>query len=116
MTSFCPLGGGGGSVDRGFLSWSTRVRRWTMDDVRTIVERRLAAAFDAVAAGADPVLRTSDRADLQANGAIALARAAGRPPAEIARDVVEALDIADICREVEISGNGFINLTYAEEF
>src|ERR1017187_7667447 len=82
-----------------------------MPDVRSAIEQRLAAAFDAVHAGADPVLRPSDRADLQANGALPLAKVLGRSPAEIARSVVEELDIADLCDEVEVSGNGFINLT-----
>ena len=82
-----------------------------------IVERRLAAAFDAVAPGADPVLRPSERADLQANGAIAVARRLGREPGRgRPSEVVERLDVADVCDEVEVSGNGFINLTYADEF
>jgi hypothetical protein len=35
---------------------------------------RLQAAFDTVQAGADPVLRTSDRGDYQSNGVMALAK------------------------------------------
>jgi arginyl-tRNA synthetase len=85
-------------------------------DVRNEVEQRLARAFDGVRPGADPVLRPSDRADLQANGALALARELHRPPVEIARDVVDRLDVDGICSEVEVSGNGFINLTYADDF
>src|SRR5580658_4224695 len=87
-----------------------------MDAVRTVLEQRLARAFDAVHAGADPVLRPSDRADLQANGALPLAKLLGRSPAEIARSVVEQLDIADLCDEVEVSGNGFINLTLSTAY
>src|ERR1700728_96839 len=87
-----------------------------MDDVRSVIERRLVRAFDAVAPGADPVLRPSDRADLQANGALALAKALGRPPVDIARSVLEALDVSDLCDEVEVSGNGFINLTFSSDF
>jgi arginyl-tRNA synthetase len=87
-----------------------------MPDVRRILEHRLALAFDAIHPGADPVLRPSDRADLQANGALALAKVLGRPPHEIARSVVEELDVADLCDEVEVSGNGFINLTFSSEF
>ena len=87
-----------------------------MPDVRSAIEQRLAAAFDAVHAGADPVLRPSDRADLQANGALPLAKVLGRAPAEIARSVVEQLDIADLCDEVEVSGNGFINLTLSTRY
>jgi arginyl-tRNA synthetase len=87
-----------------------------MDDVRTVLEQRLARAFDEVLPGSDPVLRPSGRADLQANGAIAAAKTLGRPPADVARQVVEALEVADICAEVEVSGNGFINLTYSSRF
>src|ERR1700728_3128600 len=87
-----------------------------MDDVRSVIEQRLARAFATVYPGADPVLRPSDRADLQANGALALQRVLGRPPVDIARSVVEALDVADLCDEVEVSGNGFINLTLAADY
>ncbi len=87
-----------------------------MDDVRSLVEQRLARAFDSVSPGADPVVRPSGRADLQANGAIAVARSLGHDPVDVAKSVVEVLDIADLCEQVEISGNGFINLTYASEF
>jgi arginyl-tRNA synthetase len=78
---------------------------------------RLRAAFGALEEGADPVLRPSERADRQANGALALAkRLGGRNPADVAREVVAALDVADICDSVEVSGNGFINLTFSREF
>jgi arginyl-tRNA synthetase len=87
-----------------------------MDDVRSVLEQRLARAFDAVHPGADPVLRPSDRSDLQANGALALARVLNRPPRDIAQMVVEQLDVADLCEEVEVSGNGFINLTFSSDF
>ncbi len=87
-----------------------------MADVRSVIERRLERAFGAVHPGADPVLRPSDRADLQANGALALGKVLGRPAVDIARSVVEELDIADLCDEVEVSGNGFINLTLSSDF
>jgi arginyl-tRNA synthetase len=77
---------------------------------------RLAAAFDALEAGADPVLRPSERADRQANGALGLAKRLGRSPHEVARQVVDTLDVADVCESVEVSGPGFINLTFSREF
>jgi arginyl-tRNA synthetase len=77
---------------------------------------RLAAMFDAVAPGADPVVRPSDHSDLQANGALALARSLGRSPREVAEEVVARDDLADICVRVEVAGPGFINLTFSDAY
>jgi arginyl-tRNA synthetase len=85
-------------------------------DVRRMVEQRLSEAFDAVHPGADPVLRPSDRADLQANGALPLAKVLRRSPVDIAGAVVDKLDVTGICDQVEVSGNGFINLTFSTPF
>jgi len=94
-----------------------------MADPLLVLETRLIPAFEAVAAGLgrtgeriDPVVRASDRADAQANGALALAKRLGRPPREIAGQVVANADLHDICREVEVAGAGFINLTFDEGF
>lgn len=62
-------------------------------------------------AGADPVLRPSQFADIQANAALALAKRAGQPPREVAAGIVEHLAAEGILAEVEISGPGFLNLT-----
>ena len=62
-------------------------------------------------AGADPVLRPSQFADIQANAALALAKRAGRPPREVAAGIVEHLAADDVLAKVEISGPGFLNLT-----
>jgi arginyl-tRNA synthetase len=87
-----------------------------MPDAASVLQQRLQAAFDTVAPGADPVLRPSDRADFQANGALALAKQVGRPPQEVARQVLQAAELSDICAEVEVSGPGFINLTLSDDF
>jgi arginyl-tRNA synthetase len=87
-----------------------------MPDVPSLLAERLQAAFDTVAAGADPVLRRSDRADFQANGALALGKELGRPPREVGEAVVAALDVEGICERVEVSGPGFINLVLANPF
>ncbi len=85
-------------------------------DVHADLTARLAAMFDAVAPGADPVVRPSDHSDLQANGALALARRLGRPPREIAEAVVAQDDLAGICSQVEVAGPGFINLTFSDAY
>ncbi len=87
-----------------------------MPDASSVLLQRLQAAFDTVVPGADPVLRVSDRADFQANGALALAKEVGRPPRQLADEIVAAARLDDICSEVEVSGPGFINLTLSEEF
>ncbi|MGA2471972.1 MAG: arginine--tRNA ligase [Acidimicrobiales bacterium] len=87
-----------------------------MPDASSVLLQRLHAAFDTVVLGADPVLRVSDRADFQANGALALAKQVGRPPRQVAEEVVAAASLDDICSEVEVSGPGFINLTLSDGF
>ncbi|HVC14039.1 MAG TPA: arginine--tRNA ligase [Acidimicrobiales bacterium] len=87
-----------------------------MPDVATLLDGRLRAAFDTLAPGADPVLRPSDRADFQANGALALARQLGRPPREVAETVVAAARLDDVCERVEVSGPGFVNLFLSTSF
>jgi arginyl-tRNA synthetase len=87
-----------------------------MPDARGVLLQRLQTAFDTIVPGADPVLRPSDRADFQANGALALAKQVGRPPRQVADEVVAAASLDDICAEVEVSGPGFINLTLSDAF
>ncbi len=78
-----------------------------------LVNARLQPAFDRVAPGADPVLRPSGQAgvDLQANGALPLAKRLGRPPAELAAGIVAGADLAGMCAKVEANAKGFVNLT-----
>jgi len=87
-----------------------------MPDAYSVLLQRLQAAFDTVVPGADPVLRASERADFQANGALPLSKELGRPPRDVAEEVVAAAVLDDVCAAVEISGPGFINLTLADGF
>ena len=64
----------------------------------------------------DPVVRPSDRADAQANGALALAKQSGKNPREVAAAAVATGLLADACSTVEVAGPGFINLTFKPEF
>ncbi len=84
----------------------------------TLVARllnRLQPAFDALEVGADPVLRTSDRADFQVNGAMALGKRLGRNPRDVAQEIVDRLELSDLVSDVEIAGPGFINLMLSNE-
>jgi arginyl-tRNA synthetase len=85
-----------------------------MTSTYDLVNDRLQTAFDEVVAGADPVLRPSERGDYQANGVMALAKQVGRPPREVAEEVVGHLDLEGIAK-VEVAGPGFLNLTLSPE-
>ena len=87
-----------------------------MPELRRVLSDRLRAAFDTLEPGADPVLRGSDRADFQANGALALAKRLGRRPGDVAEQVVATARLGDICSAVWVSGPGFVNLTLADRF
>jgi len=87
-----------------------------MPDVARILEERLQVGFDTIKPGADPVLRPSDRADYQANGALPLAKQVGRQPRDVAEDIAACASLGDVCSVVEVSGPGFINLTLSDSF
>jgi arginyl-tRNA synthetase len=80
------------------------------------VSHALAAAFGPEHADDDPVIRPSQFADYQANVALPLGKRLGRPPREIAAEVVGHLDVADMCLPPEVSGPGFINLTLRDDW
>ncbi len=90
-----------------------------MADPIVTVSALLAPAFAAVGGDdADPVVRPSDRADAQANGALAIAKQLGQNPRQVAEAVLARAQIllADVCSNVEIAGPGFLNLTFSNEF
>lgn len=76
----------------------------------------LSQAFGEDFARRDPVIRSSQFADFQANLALPLAKELGSKPRDIAATIVEHLDLADICELPEISGPGFINLRFTSDF
>ena len=86
-----------------------------MTSTYDLLNARLQAAFDSVASGADPVLRTSDRSDYQANGVMALAKRVSRPPRDVANEIVAVCDLAGVA-SVEVAGPGFLNITLSVEF
>ncbi|HLK44431.1 MAG TPA: arginine--tRNA ligase, partial [Acidimicrobiales bacterium] len=86
-----------------------------MPNLADVLLARLQPAFDAVEPGADPVVHASTRADYQANGVMGLAKRLGRPPREVADEVVAALDLGGLAT-VEVAGPGFLNLTLDDGF
>ena len=72
---------------------------------------QLSQRIEAVA-GVDPELRPATKPQFghfQSNVALRLAKQQGRPPREVAADIVAQLDLDDLCEPLEIAGPGFIN-------
>lgn len=83
-----------------------------MKTLEQVLRERLARAFAEVGGeDADPVVQRSQRADFQANGALALGKRLGVAPREVAGRVLAAAELDDLAGAVEVSGPGFINLT-----
>jgi arginyl-tRNA synthetase len=80
------------------------------------VQEALVAAFGTDFASTDPVLRSSQFADVQVNAAMALAKVLGRAPRDVAAAIAEHLRVDDLCSSVEVSGPGFVNLTLRQEW
>jgi arginyl-tRNA synthetase len=90
-----------------------------VDPAAVLTERFRSAIVEALGpdlGDADPVVRRSDRADYQANAAMALAKRLGRSPREVAEAIVARLEAADVCRSVTVAGPGFINCDLRDDF
>ena len=90
-----------------------------MPGLLATVDAFFAPVLEELQPGAATALRPSQHADLQVDGVLALARALGRPPREVAEEVVARawqLGLADLCESAEVAGPGFINLTLSGEF
>ena len=62
------------------------------------------------------VPRLKEHGDFATNVALALAKAAGRPPRDVAEALVDALPAAAFVDRVEIAGPGFVNVFLTEEW
>ena len=80
------------------------------------VSAAIGLAFGPAFADQDPVLRSSQYADVQVNAAMSLARRLGEAPRAVAERIAEHLDLTDVCDSVEISGPGFLNLTLKDQW
>src|ERR1700710_2645703 len=79
--------------------------------VREAVVSALGSDFDG-----DPQVRRSDRADLQADLAMRLARQAKRAPRAIADAIVAALPANDVIERIDIANPGFLNIWLRNEW
>ena len=84
-----------------------------------LLQDAMAAALGEEFRGADPIIRRSAQdkfGDYQANAAMSLAKATGRPPREVAEAVVSRLRADGVVARAEVAGPGFINLTLEDGF
>jgi arginyl-tRNA synthetase len=72
------------------------------------------AAFGEAWSNTDPILVAASNpkfGDFQSNVAMSLTKKLGKPPRAIAEQIVQNLDVSDICEPPSIAGPGFINLS-----
>jgi arginyl-tRNA synthetase len=83
-------------------------------DPLNLVSELLAPVFTEIAGrdGVDPIVRPSDRADAQVNGALPLAKELDAKSRDVAQRVVDAGVLQEVCSAIEIAGPGFVNLTF----
>jgi arginyl-tRNA synthetase len=82
-------------------------------------EQALVAAFGDELAQADPMLVPTSNpkfGDYQSNVSMSLAKKLGKAPRAIAEELVQKLDLADICEPLEIAGPGFINVKLKTDY
>jgi len=92
-----------------------------MKTVINILEERISAVMAAVTGRKDcaAIVRPAAEAkfgDYQANGVMALAKQLKSDPRRLAEQVVNKLDVDDICEKPEVAGPGFINLRLKNDF
>ncbi|WP_448949938.1 arginine--tRNA ligase [Labrys neptuniae] len=85
-----------------------------------LVDEMLANAFSACGLPTETARATRstlpELADLQCNGAMALAKKLGRNPRELAGEVAEKLKDLPAFKEVSVAGPGFLNLRLSDAF
>jgi arginyl-tRNA synthetase len=82
-----------------------------VDVVGALVRAAVVAALGNEFADTDPQVRRSDRADLQADLAMRLARPTKRAPKAIADAIVAAMPANDVIERIEVANPGFLNIT-----
>lgn len=85
-----------------------------LEQLRNRFSQALVAAFGSELAGHDPLVVPASNprfGDYQSNVALSLAKTLGQKPREIAQQLLQHLNLSDLCETPEIAGPGFINLT-----
>ena len=86
-----------------------------LTDPIVLVSARLGPWLSQRAGGGDidAVVRPSDHADAQINGALPLAKQLGCNPRDLATEIVGSGKLGDLCSGAEVAGPGFINVTFS---
>jgi arginyl-tRNA synthetase len=85
----------------------------TIAELKKRLEQALGIAFGTEYATVDPILEPASNpkfGDYQANVAMALAKPLKQAPRAIAEQIVQHLDVSDLCEPPTVAGPGFINL------
>ncbi|HEY9646348.1 MAG TPA: arginine--tRNA ligase [Chroococcidiopsis sp.] len=84
----------------------------TIAQLKLRFDQALVAAFGDDLAGTDPMLVPASNpkfGDYQSNAALSLAKRLGQAPRAIAEQIIQQLDVTDICEPPTVAGPGFIN-------
>lgn len=94
------------------------LRRTLQERFRPIIENLVASApersnefLDMVRPAQDPKF-----GDYQANFCMTMSKVAGKPPRELAAQIVAAVKMDDLCHAPEVAGPGFINLKFKDDY
>jgi arginyl-tRNA synthetase len=85
-----------------------------LEQLRLKFTQALTLAFGPDMVEVDPIVVPASNpkfGDYQANIALSLSKSLGQPPRAIAEQIVQHLELTDICQAPTIAGPGFINLT-----
>ena len=86
-----------------------------LQDVESRVLRAMREVLPPDFTRIDPLVRPSERADFQANGLLALAKATGSEARDLAARVAETIAPDDVIARCEPSGPGFLNLWITDD-
>lgn len=91
----------------------------TVEQLKAKFDNAIVAAFGEEMAGIDPMLVPASNpkfGDYQCNVAMSLTKVLKNNPKALATQIIEKLDISEICQPPEIAGPGFINLRLKPEY
>lgn len=87
-----------------------------------LLRRRFAQALSPLVDDVQPLIemvlpsKNAALGDYQANCAMPLGKQLGRPPRDVAAEIVAALQVDDFCEVPEVAGPGFINLRLRDDW